>query len=162
MIYRAGQDQFNLFVIQARFSSLLLDTIPKHKSFGQSKERYNALNKPLIRAISELESLKQILDKGSETPAEQTASTSAPATAQSKVSQKRNPPSDPQSLALDDLSIGPGTGGAAGGSVQVLSDQERAELAAAATGGLSKSMLMQKKEYPPPLSQFAARSSFTD
>ena len=66
MIYRAGQDQFNLFVIQARFSSLLLDTIPKHKSFAQSKERYKALNKPLCRAISELESLKQLLDKSSE------------------------------------------------------------------------------------------------
>ena len=35
MIYRAGQDQYNLFVIQARFSSLLLDTIPKHQQFKQ-------------------------------------------------------------------------------------------------------------------------------
>ena len=64
-IYRAGRDELNLFVIQARFSSLLLDTIPKHAAFKgvASKDRYRTLNKPLIRAISELESLKKVLDE---------------------------------------------------------------------------------------------------
>ena len=43
MIYRASMDHFNLFVIQARFSSLLLDTIPKHQEFKHkpaNRERY--------------------------------------------------------------------------------------------------------------------------
>merc|ERR1719171_3198497 len=63
MIYRVGRDDFNLFVIQARFSSLLLDTIPKHADFKSTRMRYKDLNAPLCRAISELEALTKTLDK---------------------------------------------------------------------------------------------------
>jgi len=65
MIYRVGKDELNLFVILARFSSLLLDTIPQHPTFKtctKSKERYKKLKSPLNRAMSELEALKTILD----------------------------------------------------------------------------------------------------
>ena len=145
MIYRAGQDQFNLFVIQARFSSLLLDTIPKHQSFKQvarNRERYKELNKPLIRAISELEKLKQLLDntKENDLPAEK-----------QQQAPREPAPASVSDLPFDDLSIASKDGDGVhsegpcssapngGGPIDLLSGTE-ADLIAAATqskGGYS-------------------------
>ena len=123
MIYRAGQDQYNLFVIQARFSSLLLDTIPKHQQFKQlpqNRERYKKLNEPLCRAISELESLKNILDEedkrrrseksaqntSKETPSTTAAAAAAAAPAGNTNTNNTNRNRNSNDLPLVDLSIG--------------------------------------------------------
>ena len=174
MIYRAGRDQFNLFVIQARFSSLLLDTIPKHTEFKatvEKRERYKKLNQPLCRAISELESLTKLLDSRPKESADVRSGTAAPAVEKGKTN-GNGIQGNAGGLPFDDLSIGtseasgkvgeatPATeASSAGGPVDLLSGSE-AEIAAAAKGSLGRSHAASSGSFAAgPNPSFSASSS---
>ena len=147
MIYRVGRDDFNLFVIQARFSSLLLDTIPKHADFKSTRMRYKDLNAPLCRAISELEALTKTLDKAQspDRHEERRQETSGMATTTARtaaVAETQRAPTTPSDLPLDDLSIAPGGQAepagpavATGGPLDLLSGNEADLVAASRTAG---------------------------
>merc|ERR1719387_1668242 len=147
MIYRVGRDDFNLFVIQARFSSLLLDTIPKHADFKSTRMRYKDLNAPLCRAISELEALTKTLDKAQspDRHEERRQETSGMATTTARtaaVAETQRAPTTPSDLPLDDLSIASGGQAepagpavATGGPLDLLSGNEADLVAAPRTAG---------------------------
>merc|ERR1719387_2786349 len=147
MIYRVGRDDFNLFVIQARFSSLLLDTIPKHADFKSTRMRYKDLNAPLCRAISELEALTKTLDKAQspDRHEERRQETSGMATTTARtaaVAETQRAPTNPSDLPLDDLSIASGGQAepagpavAMGGPLDLLSGNEADLVAASRTAG---------------------------
>ncbi|CAO2173770.1 unnamed protein product [Urochloa humidicola] len=62
-IYRNEMNMLDLYVILLRYSSLLCETIPKHRDYLAFKSREKAFYDKLIDVIKELESLKPVVQR---------------------------------------------------------------------------------------------------
>ena len=62
MLYRAGGDQDNLFLMLLRATNLITETIPKHKDFRPDAPGYLKFHRLLGAMVTELEQLKRTLD----------------------------------------------------------------------------------------------------
>ena len=119
MLYRAGGDQDNLFLMLLRATNLITETIPKHKDFRPDAPGYQKFHRLLGAMVTELEQLKRSLDardvamaRARKDAAEASARSAPLSTAGEPPGGAGAPLSPPslQHLALDDIRVPQGSG----------------------------------------------------
>ena len=118
MLYRAGGDQDNLFLMLLRATNLITETIPKHKDFRPDAPGYLKFHRLLGAMVSELEQLKRTLDardvamaRARKEAAADAARPSPPAAGGAGPGGLPLGPPSLQHLALDDIRVHSGLPG---------------------------------------------------
>ena len=119
MLYRAGGDQDNLFLMLLRATNLITETIPKHKDFRPDAPGYQKFHRLLGAMITELEQLKLSLDARdvamarARKDAAESGARSSPLSTTGELPAGAGAPLSPpslQHLALDDICVPQGSG----------------------------------------------------
>ena len=111
MLYRAGGDQDNLFLMLLRATNLITETIPKHKDFRPDAPGYLKFHRLLGAMVTELEQLKLTLDARdvamarARKAAADAARPSLPAAGGAGPGVSPQGPPSLQHLALDDIRV---------------------------------------------------------
>ena len=112
MLYRAGGDQDNLFLMLLRATNLITETIPKHKDFRPDAPGYLKFHRLLGAMVTELEQLKRTLDardvamaRARKEAAADAARPSPPAAGGAGPGVSPQGPPSLQHLALDDIRV---------------------------------------------------------
>ena len=118
MLYRAGGDQDNLFLMLLRATNLITETIPKHKDFRPDAPGYLKFHRLLGAMVTELEQLKRTLDardvamaRARKEAAADAARPSPPAAGGAGPGGLPLGPPSLQHLALDDIRVHSGLPG---------------------------------------------------
>ena len=118
MLYRAGGDQDNLFLMLLRATNLITETIPKHKDFRPDAPGYLKFHRLLGAMVTELEQLKRTLDardvamaRARKEAAADAARPSPPAAGGAGPGGLPLVPPSLQQLALDDIRVHSGLPG---------------------------------------------------
>ena len=118
MLYRAGGDEDNLFLMLLRATNLITETIPKHKDFRPDAPGYLKFHRLLGAMVTELEQLKRTLDardvamaRARKEAAADAARPSPPAAGGAGPGGLPLGPPSLQHLALDDIRVHSGLPG---------------------------------------------------